>query len=140
MHFRTPYNTDSDSVSRETGISCTQEENLTSQEFTEDADINTIVRRFGLTGELPGDWKAPQTGDFTHITDFQTALNMVKATEEKFMEMPARLRERFHNNPQHLLSFLDNDENREEAQRLGLLKEIPPQSAPGNPPATDGTK
>lgn len=139
MHFRTGYNYDTDEASYKAGLTCTADEDMTSQEFTEECDINTIVRRFGLTGELPDDFRAPQTGDFTEVTDYQTALNKVRETEEEFMKLPARMRERFHNNPQALLSFLDNTDNREEAIRLGLLKENPPQSAPATPAATEST-
>ena len=49
---RSPYNYDMSAVSDETGLCC-EDESLAIQSAKEDADINTIVRRFGLTGELP---------------------------------------------------------------------------------------
>jgi hypothetical protein len=37
------------------------------------------------------------------------------------MALPADLRARFSNNPEELINFLDNPENKDEAIRLGLL-------------------
>lgn len=100
----------------------------TQQEFAADADINEIVRRFGLTGQLPDNVRVPQYGDFTGITDFESAMRAVRKAEEDFMELPAELRLRFNNDPQRLMEFLDNDANRDEAVKLGLV------SAPANVP------
>lgn len=121
---RSAYNYDRDAVSRETGVIC-EDESLTKQSFRDECDINTIVRNFGLTGQLPSDVRMPQYGDFTGISDYQSALNAVIAADDAFMELPAELRARFHHDPQHLLEFLANDANREEAQRLGLITESP---------------
>lgn len=123
--FRTGYNYNTDEVSRETSLECTDDENMTQQQFKEDSDINTIVRRFGLTGELPDDFKMPQSGDFTGVNDFHAAMNTVRAAEEEFMRVPAELRARFNNDPGRLMQFLDDDKNRDEAQKLGLLKPPP---------------
>src|SRR5580765_5072286 len=65
------------------------EKSLTQQHFKDECDINEIVRRFGLTGKLPENVKAPQYGDFTGLSDYQTALNAVIAADEAFMELPA---------------------------------------------------
>lgn len=121
-HFRTGYNYDTDAVSKATGLACDPEDTQTQQQFAEDADINTIVRRFGLTGELPPARDIPQYGDFTHVLDYQSALNAVIAADEAFMSLPAQLRSRFDNNPQNLLDFLHDENNREEARTMGLLK------------------
>ena len=43
------------------------------QSQRDEADINTIVRRFGLSGELPQGVRAPTYGDFEDIVDFQAA-------------------------------------------------------------------
>jgi len=36
-----------------------EEENLTKQEFAEEVDINTILRRFNITGQLPENVRMP---------------------------------------------------------------------------------
>lgn len=139
VFLRTAHNYDRDAASDEAGLSCPPEEGVTQQQFAEECDINTIVRRFGLTGELPGDFKAPQYGDFTDVGDYQTALNSVLRAQEEFMSLPGEIRARFQNDPQQLLLFVHDEKNREEAQKLGLLKAVEKVVAvvqPVNPVAT----
>lgn len=121
VFLRTAYNYDMDAVSRETGWS-TMEPSLAKQEFKDETNINTIVERFGLTGELPSDVKMPMSGDFTDaVTDYQSALNMVLKADEEFLRLPAHVRAEFDNNPQKLLEFVENPKNRDKAKELGLL-------------------
>lgn len=123
--FRTGYNYDTDQVSHATGLSCPPEEGKTQQQFAEEVDINTIVERFGLTGHLPENPRMPQSGDFTGVTDFQSAMNIVRQAEEAFMEFPAHIRAEFNNDPQRMLDFLGNDKNREKALEMGLIAKPP---------------
>lgn len=122
MFFRSGFNYDTDTASEDSALVMPVDETVfTQQQFKEESDINTIVSRFGLTGEIPGDFKAPMSGDFTGITDFQTAMQQVRAAEEEFMRMPGELRARFANDPQQLLAFVMDDRNRDEAVRLGIV-------------------
>jgi hypothetical protein len=134
--LRTPYNYDVDKVSDETGLSC-PEPTLAQQNFKDECDINNIVRQFGLTGELPGQPLSPQYGDFTGVLDYHTAVNAVLAAQDQFMELPAQLRARFDNDPAKLIDFLNNEENREEATKLGLV-DAKPISTPVETPIGDG--
>lgn len=118
-------NYDADKLSQDTGLRCPEEENMTQQQFKDDADINVIMRKFGLTGHLPANLNMPQFGDFDTIDDYQSAMNLVRAADEAFMQLPAETRARFNNDPQRLIDFLDDANNREEALKLGLLQ--PPQ-------------
>jgi phage internal scaffolding protein len=122
--LRTPYNYDADKVSDETGLSC-PELTLAQQNFKDECDINHIVRQFGLTGELPGKPMSPQYGDFTGVLDYHSAVNAVLAAQDDFMELPAQMRSRFNNDPAQLIDFLGNEENREEAIKLGLIAAKP---------------
>lgn len=139
VFVRSAYNYDMDAASDESGLLC-KDVSLAVQSERDEVDINTIVKRFGLTGKLPDDVRSPQYGDFTSVLDYQGALNAVMEADREFMRLPADLRARFHNDPQALLSFVGNDENREEAQKLGLLKPIEAPAAPvdvrwvGDPP------
>lgn len=121
--LRSAYNYDVDAASAEVGLTC-DDPSLAIQSAEEESNINTIVRRFGLTGELPSDVKMPQTGDFTNIPDFHTAMNMVRKTQEEFLRVPADVRARFGNDPQAFMNFVEDDNNREEARRMGLLKPV----------------
>lgn len=121
--LRSAYNYDVDAASNECALTC-DDISLALQSAEEESNINTIVRRFGLTGELPTDVKLPQTGDFTNIPDFHTAMNIVRKTQEEFLRVPAEVRARFGNDPQAFMNFIEDDRNRDEARRMGLLKEI----------------
>lgn len=126
VFVRTPYNYDMDKASDESGISFVGQESTVQQQFAEEVDINTIVRRFGLTGEVPDDYRAAQSGDFTNVVDYQSALNAVRAADEAFLELPGELRARFNNDPQALLEFVSDGRNRDEAVKLGLVQ-LPPE-------------
>lgn len=121
VFLRTAYNYDMNKAGDESGLYCS-DKTLAQQQFREEVDINTIVERFGLTGELPTDFRNPQYGDYTGIFDYQSAMNIVTLAREDFMRMPAAMRARFHNDPQELLEFIDDEHNRPEAEKLGLVK------------------
>lgn len=99
-----------------------QQRSLTQQQFAKEANINEIVRRFGLTGQLPDGINAPVSGDFTGITSYEEAMRVMRQAQESFMELPADQRQRFHNDPGEMLAFLNDDKNRDEALRLGMIK------------------
>jgi len=123
--FRTAFNYDTNAASSESALFCPPEEGMTHQEFGEECDINTIVRRFGLTGELPENPRPPMLGDFTGVTDFQSAMQAVRAAEEGFMEFPAELRAEFLNDPQRMVTFLADENNRSKAIEMGLVLKPP---------------
>lgn len=125
---RSPFNYDVDAVSRETGLLC-EDVSLTVQSDAEDADINNIVERFGLTGELPQAVGIPQTGDFTGATTYQESLHLIMAARESFMQFPADVRARFHHDPGELIAFVENPANYEEAVKLGIANARAPASA-----------
>jgi len=120
VFLRTEYNYDMNKESDLSGFDW-PDDNPAQQQFKAETDINEIVRRFGLTGTLPADYRPPQSGDFTDVMDFQTAMNAVREAQENFMLMPPELRARFNNDPQRLMAFLDDDSNRDEAKKLGLM-------------------
>lgn len=120
VFLRTPYNYDTMEASDASGLSC-PEPTLAQQHAREETDINTIVRRFGLTGELPNNVRVPRYGDFTAVSDYQTAMNMVMEANEAFMQLPADVRSRFNNDPGALVDFMSDDSNRAEAEKLGLV-------------------
>lgn len=125
VFVRTPYNYDRDESSRETAIAFDPSTDMCSKEFAEDCDINTIVRRFGLTGKMPVMPDMGQVGDFTDVVDFHSAMNRVTAAREEFMLLPAHVRERFGNDPGNVLAFLEDEKNRDEAVKLGLVPAPP---------------
>lgn len=134
---RSPNNYDARKASDDTGLTC-EDPTLTQQQFAEESDINYIAERFGLTGELPQVLELPKYGDFTGIFDFQTAQNSVIHAQKQFMTLPAKMRQRFNDDPQKLLAFLEDPANRDEAIFLGLVNK--PQEAPQSPTGDAGAK
>lgn len=122
--FRTEYNYNRDEVSRETGLRC-GDASRTRQEFAQDADINTIVERFGIGHEMPINTKPPLSGDFTDLPDYKAALDMVRAADDLFGTLPAKIRSRFNNDPAQYIAFFEDPDNMDEAIKLGLAKAPP---------------
>jgi len=123
-------NYDTDKASLDTALEC-KDKTLTKQSFKDECDINTIIHRFGLDGQLPTDVRQPQFGDFTGITDFHTAANAIAAANESFDQMPAHVRTRFNNDPGSFVDFCLNPDNKDEAIKLGLVeKPLPPAPVP----------
>jgi len=120
VFVRNPYNYDMNKVSDETGLEC-KDPSLAQQHMKDECDINVIVERFGVTGELPTVPIPPQYGDFSGITDYHSAINAVRASEEAFMALPAKIRARFDHDPNALLQFLNDPINRDEAIEIGLI-------------------
>lgn len=118
--LRTAFNYDTMAASDETALHCL-DESRAQQSFAEEVDINTIVRRFNLTGELPKQVSMPLNADFQGVFDFHQAMNLTVAAREAFMKEPAHVRARFHNDPGEFVDFCSDDENYDEARKLGIL-------------------
>lgn len=134
IFLRSPFNYDRDLVSAESGLECL-DKTLAQQQFLEDSDINTIVRRFNLTGQLPEGVRAPQYADFEGVFDYQTAMNAIRQAQESFNAMPADVRSRFANDPHRFVAFCSDPANLDEARRLGLAMPSPVKQSPA--PAGD---
>lgn len=142
MDFNTGYNFVNDDESLLHSLKCDPTENRTQQQFKDETDINVIVERFGLTGQLPPDFRMPlpNNSDLTNApADFQTAMNYVIEAQHAFMQLPGTMRERFAHDPQKLLDFLENDKNREEAEKLGLIPLPPEKTRETITPSPDAT-
>lgn len=99
---------------------------VTKQSFEVDADVNTIVRRHlsgvGRTlGNIgAGGTRQPIFGDFSAV-DYQEMLNTVTDIDNVFRRLPARVRNRFANDPYQILRFVEDPANMQEAVKLGLM-------------------
>jgi phage internal scaffolding protein len=120
VFVRNPYNYDMALVSQESGLEC-KDPSLAQQHMKDECDINVLVERFGVTGQLPQTPIEPSYGDFSGVSDYHTALNAIKAADTAFMGLPAQLRAKFDHDPNALLQFLQNEQNRDEAIMLGLI-------------------
>lgn len=108
---------------------------LTKQAFAEDCDFNVVMARYEQTGVIPHlEARLPQYTDVSSMVDYQEAHNLVISARSSFDALPSSIRERFGNDPTHLIAFLCDPNNLSEAQKLGLVDEkvipaAPPQAA-----------
>lgn len=117
--LRSAFNYDRSLASDESGLECL-DPSLAQQSAKDESDINTIVKRFNLTGELPSGVAVPQYADFADIGDYHSALNMVIAADNAFMAMPAAIRAKFGNDAGAFVDFVSNPDNKAEVDKLGL--------------------
>lgn len=94
----------------------------TQQSQAKEADINTIVKRFAVTGMLPQRSDTPLDIDFDDVFDFQSAQNAVRRAQEMFQALPAEVRKRFNDNPGEFLDFAEDEGNHAELVKMGLAK------------------
>ena len=119
MFIRAPYNYDVEEASRESGLECL-DKSLAVQSQRDEADINTIVKRFGLTGVLPQVAVPPTYGDFDQIDDYRTALEVISRANASFAALHPDVRTRFQNNPALFVDFCMDAGNLEEMRKMGL--------------------
>ncbi|AXH77912.1 MAG: internal scaffolding protein [Microviridae sp.] len=118
-------------VSRESGLEC-KDPSLARQDQKDEADINVIVRDFGLTGKLPLVAVPPTYEDFAHeVDDFQTAANLMLEANRSFMAMDAKVRAKFENDPAQFVEFCSNKDNLDEMRKMGLA--LPREPVDGGP-------
>lgn len=121
VFVRSAYNYDKDAASEETALRC-EDPTRAKQEFKDECDINVIVERFGLTGEMPQDVRMPFNADFDGILSYQEALNQLIAADEAFYAFPAEIRDRFQNNPARFVDFVSDPKNIAQAHEWGLTR------------------
>lgn len=117
---------------RETGY-LVPEESLTDQSQADDADINVMIRKFGLmqvmaTPEQMNELAALHSKMYSEDVDYRASLDFIREAKVLFEELPALVRKEFDNDPmKYVEAFSDgSEENKEKLTRLGLLRENVP--------------
>lgn len=121
VFVRTPYNYDTNKAGDESGLKC-RDKSLTSQEFREEVDINTIVNRFLKTGVMPENLPLVFDGDFTEVHDFRSAQDLIVKARESFDALPAQVRLKFGNDAAKFVEWSSDKKNYDEALALGLVR------------------
>lgn len=117
IFFKTPNNFDRDHESNASAYVETME-TKTQQHQKQEADINEIVRRFGVTGKLPAAPLPPSLEEFGETFDFMSAMNQLNAAKQAFMALPAEIRNAYNNNPHQYVAHVDSMLNEpDQAQR-----------------------
>lgn len=104
-------------------------EGRTQQHFEEQANINSVIakhKRAGINPHNAGAFDNPANfGDFTKCVNLHDAMLQVEQANQAFMALPSSIRNRFKNDPQELLDFVQDENNRQEAIELGLVSKPP---------------
>lgn len=134
--YRQQYDDERDAEERNDSNSYSAGDTLTQQQFAEDADINIVLKRFGVTdGALPPVAIDPTYfGDFADATDFREALDRTQEAREHFALLPANLRAKWNNNPYELWQWINDPANIAEAIELQML--VKPEATAPVPPIT----
>lgn len=102
---------------------------LTEQSHKDSCDINKIMERYEVSGLVPvNSDQVPQFGDFSQVTDYQTALNLVIEAQESFDQLPAAVRKEFDHDPGLFLSALEDPQKRQRLVELGVFVEAKAQT------------
>lgn len=96
-------------------------EGRTRQSEKDACDVNKIVARYDQTGLIERDHRELIYADVSSVGDYREAVERVRRAEEMFMDIPARVRGRFSNDPAAFLDFATNPENHPEMVEMGLL-------------------
>lgn len=107
-------------------VGITQDPNIkerTKQQFKDQCDINNIMKKYLQSGELTHIARSQGVyADVSEITDYEQSLNKIAKANEAFMTLPAKVRERFANNPAKFLEFMQDPNNYKEGVELGLYE------------------
>ena len=103
----------------------------TEQHHKRECDINLIIDKYDKHGLIKHvNEFEQQFGDMTG-NDFKLMNDQIAHAKSMFGLLPWEIRERFQNNPQYLLSFMEKPENRAEAIKLGLITSTYPEELDG---------
>lgn len=107
---------------RKVTLNC-PEPTLTQQQFKDQCNINSILARYEKNGMITHiNRNAPHYGDYSQLKSFKESLDIVNTTHDLFMSLPPQVRSRFQNDPAELISFMNDEANRDEAIKLGLVQ------------------
>lgn len=102
-------------------------ESRTKQAHKDETDINRIMQKYQKTGLLDHVNKYQgEYGDFSEVTDFQSALNKIHESQEMFGTLPSSIRKQFDNDPGKFLNFVEDPNNFDAAVDLGLFTPLEP--------------
>lgn len=94
---------------------------FTEQSHKKECDVNHIISKYDQNGIITHVSKFEgQFGDVTGV-DFKIMQDKVAGAKTLFNQLPSKIRNEFENDPQKLLSFMDDPKNRDKAIKLGLI-------------------
>lgn len=115
MKFQTPY-TENKKPKLDTG------ESMTEQSHQDECDINLILADYYRTGLMKHAKQNEGRYDDVSSIDYEKAMITVANVKSLFEGLPAELRKDFGNEPAKFLDFVQNPDNGEKLQKMGILK------------------
>lgn len=106
---------------------------MTKQEFKAECDINNIIKQFSATGMVRHVSARAAEGRYEDLPDpqdFQESLAIIQQATEAFMTLPAKIRDRFHQEPAEFLAFVSDPSNIDEMRTLGIANPLAPAPEP----------
>ncbi len=99
------------------------DDGMTKQSFRDECDINKILPKAAATGLMSHVNRAQGSmRDLSEAVDYKTGLDLINEAEEAFMELPARLRKEYDNDPGKLLAAIEDPEQHDRLYELGLAE------------------
>lgn len=113
-------------------LGCPPGSSVTKQQFRDECDINALMARYKagqlddiaakpLSVSAVAPPRTPMYGDFTQVSDYQEAQNIVIRAANDFAALPAAVRDRFKNSPAAFLTFAAGKDAGAVFEELGLL-------------------
>lgn len=106
---------------------------LTRQSEAAHTDINVIMAQYARNGTLPVNVLQGRFEDVSAMVDYREALETVRQADEAFMELDAKVRSRFDNDPATFLEFFNTPGNEAELRDMGLMERPAVPAAPVAP-------
>lgn len=111
----------------------------TKTEFKDECNVNNIIKQYARNGVQ---FQIPRPEDYGYHTglDFRESVEIVMEAQTMFDHLPSEVRTRFQNNPSAFLDFVQNPDNLEELETMGLMTPKPegadtgPQGPSEDPP------
>ena len=101
-------------------------ESLTQQHFAEECEINNIIAFHDKTGLIKNVQQGiAQYGDYSEVNEYRENLDMIRAADESFMQLPSHIRRLFNNNAGDFFEFATNPENEQKLVEMGLAEAKP---------------
>lgn len=91
---------------------------MTRQADAESCDVNNIMKRYEKTGILPPYTNPGFFADVSTFGDFHAVTEVVRQTNEIFMQLPAQLRFDFGNDVANFVNWATDPANSGELQKL----------------------
>jgi len=103
---------------------------LTKQAHKEEADINSILKKYTVTGTVPINQRPATYMDISNIKSYEESFNIVEQAKESYMSLPIEVRKKF-KNPLEFINFVQNPQNEKALIEMGLTnkKENPADQA-----------